>query len=306
MEVPTLDTGMFQEIPLGPLPPPSPKMKFGPLTMSLDGNLLSFLDFLCPQGPIHSVLPLTFEAVKLDHGFMLYRTYLTSPVLEPTPFWVPNNGIHDRAYVMVDGVLKGVLERSLKQELYLTGTVGTRLDILLENMGRLSFGSNHSDFKGLLEAPLLGQTILTEWMMFPLKVDKLVKWWFPLQLMKRALPQASSVPAFYSAKFPVFGLLGDTFLYLPGWTKGQVWINGFNLGRYWTMRGPQQTLYVPRLLLFGRSINKITLLELENVPHNPQVQFLDKPILNSTLHWGYNFLLSETQGSFEPMELSGH
>nr|BAB29494.1 unnamed protein product [Mus musculus] len=209
----------FQEIPLGPLPPPSPKMKFGPLTMSLDGNLLSFLDFLCPQGPIHSVLPLTFEAVKLDHGFMLYRTYLTSPVLEPTPFWVPNNGIHDRAYVMVDGVLKGVLERSLKQELYLTGTVGTRLDILLENMGRLSFGSNHSDFKGLLEAPLLGQTILTEWMMFPLKVDKLVKWWFPLQLMKRALPQASSVPAFYSAKFPVFGLLGDTFLYLPGWTK---------------------------------------------------------------------------------------
>ena len=137
----------FQEIPLGPLPPPSPKMKFGPLTMSLDGNLLSFLDFLCPQGPIHSVLPLTFEAVKLDHGFMLYRTYLTSPVLEPTPFWVPNNGIHDRAYVMVDGVLKGVLERSLKQELYLTGTVGTRLDILLENMGRLSFGSNHSDFK---------------------------------------------------------------------------------------------------------------------------------------------------------------
>lgn len=296
----------FQEIPLGPLPPPSPKMKFGPLTMSLDGNLLSFLDFLCPQGPIHSVLPLTFEAVKLDHGFMLYRTYLTSPVLEPTPFWVPNNGIHDRAYVMVDGVLKGVLERSLKQELYLTGTVGTRLDILLENMGRLSFGSNHSDFKGLLEAPLLGQTILTEWMMFPLKVDKLVKWWFPLQLMKRALPQASSVPAFYSAKFPVFGLLGDTFLYLPGWTKGQVWINGFNLGRYWTMRGPQQTLYVPRLLLFGRSINKITLLELENVPHNPQVQFLDKPILNSTLHWGYNFLLSETQGSFEPMELSGH
>lgn len=56
-------------------------------------------------------------------------------------------------------------------------------------------------------------------MMFPLKVDKLVKWWFPLQLMKRAQPQASSVPAFYSAKFPVLGLPGDTFLYLPGWTK---------------------------------------------------------------------------------------
>lgn len=72
------------------------------------------------------------------------------------------------------------------------------------------------------------------------------------------------------------------------------------------MRGPQQTLYVPRLLLFGRSINKITLLELENVPHDTQIQFLDKPILNSTLHWGYNYILSEAQGSYEPMELSGH
>lgn len=27
------------------------------------------------------------------------------------------------------------------------GTVGAKLDILLENMGRLSFGSNSSDFK---------------------------------------------------------------------------------------------------------------------------------------------------------------
>ncbi|MEJ1272051.1 galactosidase beta 1-like [Cricetulus griseus] len=272
----------------------------------LDGNLLSFLDFLCPHGPIRSVLPLTFEAVKQDHGFMLYRTYLTYTIVEPTAFWVPNNGIHDRAYVMVDGVFKGVLERNLKHELYLTGKVGAKLDILLENMGRLSFGSNHSDFKGLLEPPLLGQTILTEWMMFPLKVDKLVRWWFPLQLTKRAQPQASSGPAFYSTTFSVLGKLGDTFLYLPGWTKGQVWINGFNLGRYWTKRGPQQTLYVPRLLLFGRSTNKITLLELENVPHEPQIQFLDTPILNSTFHWGYTYFLSETQGSYEPMELSGH
>lgn len=73
--------------------------------------------------------------------------------------------------------------------------------------------------QGLLEPPLLGQTVLTGWMMFPLKVDKLVKWWFPLQLMKRAQPQAPSAPAFYSAKFQALGLLGDTFLYLPGWTK---------------------------------------------------------------------------------------
>ncbi|EHA97560.1 Beta-galactosidase-1-like protein [Heterocephalus glaber] len=297
----------FQEIPLGPLPPPGPKMALGSLTLYQDGDLLTFLDALCPQGPIHSVLPMTFEAIKQDHGFVLYRTYLRYTVLEPTPFWVPNNGVHDRAYVMVDGVFQGVLERNMKQKLFLMGKIGTQLDVLLENMGRLSFGSNHSDFKGLLEPPILGETILTQWMMFPLKIDNLVKWWFSLQWQKREQPTVSSGPTFYSTTFPILGSVGDTFLYLPGWTKGQVWINGFNLGRYWTKQGPQQTLYVPRPLLFPKgAINKITLLELENVPTQPQIQFLDKPILNSTSRRTYSYPLSDIQCTYEPMELSGH
>ena len=33
----------------------------------------------------------------------------------------------------------------------------------------------------------------------------------------------------------------DTFLRLPGWRKGIAWVNGFNLGRYWPMAGPQVT-----------------------------------------------------------------
>uniref|UniRef100_A0A5F9CHI1 Galactosidase beta 1 like n=1 Tax=Oryctolagus cuniculus TaxID=9986 RepID=A0A5F9CHI1_RABIT len=298
----------FQEVPLGPLPPPSPKMTLGPLTLYLDGELLAFLDFLCPEGPIHSVLPLSFEAVRQDHGFMLYRTYLTHTIFEPTPLWVPNNGVHDRAYVMVDGVFQGVLERNMKHQLFLVGEMGARLDILLENMGRLSFGSNSSDFKGLLQPPVLGQVMLTQWMMFPLKVDNLVKWWFPLHLLKSTKPQTPSGPTFYSTTFPIAGPLGDTFLYLPGWTKGQVWINGFNLGRYWTKQGPQETLYVPRPLLLPRgAINKITLLELENVPPEPQIQFLDWPILNSTVHRTYIYSLSaEAQSASEPMQLSGH
>ncbi|XP_045415972.1 beta-galactosidase-1-like protein isoform X3 [Lemur catta] len=308
MVVPTLDTGMFQEVPLGPLPPASRKMMLGPLTLHLDGDLLAFLDILCPRGPIHSILPMTFEAVKQDHGFVLYRTYLTHTVFEPTPLWVPHNGLHDRAYVMVDGVFQGVLERNMRHKVFLMGNLGARLDILVENMGRLSFGSNSSDFKGLLEPPILGQTILIKWMMFPLIIDNLVKWWFPLQLPKSAQPQAPSGPTFYSTTFPILGSVGDTFLYLPGWTKGQVWINGFNLGRYWTKRGPQQTLYVPRPLLFSSGqLNKITLLELENVPPRPQIQFLDKPILNSTLHKTYIYsLLADTLSTPEPMRLSGH
>jgi hypothetical protein len=36
---------------------------------------------------------------------------------------------------------------------------------------------------------------------------------------------------------------------MMGWSKGQVWVNGRALGRYWQSQGPQQTLYVPGLWL---------------------------------------------------------
>ncbi|XP_026905940.2 beta-galactosidase-1-like protein isoform X3 [Acinonyx jubatus] len=303
-----ITTSYDYDAPISEAGDPTPKLFALRNVISKDGYLLSFLDILCPHGPIRSILPMTFEAVKQDHGFMLYRTYLTHTVSEPTQLWVPNNGVHDRAYVMVDGVFQGVLERNMKHQLFLMGKMGAKLDILLENMGRLSFGSNSSDFKGLLEPPVLGQTALTQWLMFPLKVDKLVKWWFPLPLLRSSHAQAPSGPTFYSTTFSILGEGGDTFLFLPGWTKGQVWINGFNLGRYWTRQGPQQTLYVPRPLLFSRgALNKITLLELENVPSEPQIQFLDRPILNSTLHKTYIYSLSaDTQSPSEPMELSGH
>jgi beta-galactosidase len=53
----------------------------------------------------------------------------------------------------------------------------------------------------------------------------------------------------------------DTFLALPGFAKGFVWVNGTLLGRHWEI-GPQTTLYVPApLLSAGR--NTVTVLELE-------------------------------------------
>ena len=34
-------------------------------------------------------------------------------------------------------------------------------------------------------------------------------------------------------------MANDTFLQLEGWTKGIAFVNGFNLGRYWPVMGPQ-------------------------------------------------------------------
>ena len=56
------------------------------------------------------------------------------------------------------------------------------------------------------------------------------------------------------------GYPADTFLDMSGWGKGLVWVNGFNLGWYWPLLGPQLTMYVPGPLL-KVSGNSVVLLE---------------------------------------------
>ena len=69
--------------------------------------------------------------------------------------------------------------------------------------------------------------------------------------------------------------------------QGQIWINGFNLGRYWPSRGPQVTLFVPANILSTAAPNNVTVLELEKAPCSSgpcSVVFTATPILNATVH----------------------
>ena len=72
--------------------------------------------------------------------------------------------------------------------------------------------------------------------------------------------------------------------------QGQAYVNGFNLGRYWPVVGPQITLYVPAsVLLSGKqSTSKLVLFELDNAPcETPDdcyVEFLDKPNVDGPVH----------------------
>lgn len=63
------------------------------------------------------------------------------------------------------------------------------------------------------------------------------------------------------------GQLPDSYLALQDWGKGVAFVNGFNLGWYWPLLGPQETLYVPGAVLHpGR--NEIILLEIEHAPQH--------------------------------------
>ena len=74
----------------------------------------------------------------------------------------------------------------------------------------------------------------------------------------------------------------DTFLHLPNWRKGLAFINGHNLGRYWPVMGPQQTLYVPGFWIKPKcQINRIKIFEQDRAPlKNPTIKLIPYPIID--------------------------
>jgi beta-galactosidase len=86
-------------------------------------------------------------------------------------------------------------------------------------------------------------------------------------------------PALHRGTFNIT-TVGDTFLDLRAWTKGAVWVNGHNLGRFWNI-GPQQTLFVPAPFL-KPGANDIIVLDLFDAPVSKLVRAQHDPILNET------------------------
>nr|CAD7435898.1 unnamed protein product [Timema monikensis] len=61
------------------------------------------------------------------------------------------------------------------------------------------------------------------------------------------------------------------------WGKGNVFVNGFNIGRYFSV-GPTHTLYVPAPLL-SQGANEILVFELFSP--SSEIIFTDTPILDN-------------------------
>jgi beta-galactosidase len=85
-------------------------------------------------------------------------------------------------------------------------------------------------------------------------------------------------PIFLRGHFTIKGQPLDTYLDTTGWGKGVAFVNGYNLGRYWPLVGPQITLYVPApYLRTGK--NELIILELEYVSQMRKMKFQAVPNL---------------------------
>uniref|UniRef100_H3C259 Beta-galactosidase n=1 Tax=Tetraodon nigroviridis TaxID=99883 RepID=H3C259_TETNG len=285
---------MYRKIPEGPIPPTTPKYAYGPVVMKRLQTIFEALEILAFSGPVKSTYPKTFLELNQVFGYVLYRTSLPVDCSTPTPLSSPLNGVHDRAYVSIDGVPVGILERNHRITINVTGKVGSQLDILVENMGRVNYGKGINDFKGLVTNLTLGSNTLSGWTMFSLSIDEAVSQGLLVQTEATEAPRPTtfSVPTFYQGSFIIPGgipdLPQDTYIRLPKWRKGQIWINGFNVGRYWPARGPQVTLFVPANILSTAVPNNVTVLELEGAPCSSgscYVEFTASPVLNATVQF---------------------
>ena len=60
---------------------------------------------------------------------------------------------------------------------------------------------------------------------------------------KRNFPEkAVGSPGVFVGQF-VANTLTDTFFDSRGWGKGQLFVNGYNIGRYWPTAGPQVRIF---------------------------------------------------------------
>ena len=67
----------------------------------------------------------------------------------------------------------------------------------------------------------------------------------------------------------------DTFIQLPEWEKGIIFVNGFNIGRYMNKK-PQSSYYVPAPLL---KKGKNEILIFEERKRGPRITSTDKHLI---------------------------
>lgn len=263
-----------------------PNVFLKPLSVLLDSvgrrHLASFIK--------ESVNPMSFEALNQNSGFILYETLL--PRVTRDPVLLKLADLRDRAYVYVDRQFVGILSRENKiYSLPLGLTLGRNLQIVVENEGRINYAIAN-DFKGILGNVFYDNLILVNWTMtgFPLdeyeKIEDLtttVRKKYDANRPLSAKSHLKSGPTVFYAEFILKEAdIGDTYLDPTGWGKGVIFVNGFNLGRYWPLVGPQITVYCPKEIL-QVGTNKITMIELQMAPDNGKVSFTDKPNLDGLL-----------------------
>ena len=267
------------------VPKPAIRKAYGKIKADGYVSLWDSLDNIADKH--ESVYPVSMEKLDQSYGYILYHTHLDE---------IPKMGeirlmdANDRAKVYVDHEnIATMYDRELleakKIEPYVE-TLDKDLDILVENMGRVNFGPYMQKQRKGIDGPVLintrqhyGYDIYT----LPLdNIDKLIfgdvnetKFGNGADIEKENKEEKGTGPSFYRYTFEADECC-DTFINMEGFGKGCVFINGFNLGRFWEV-GPQKALYLPGPLI-RKGKNEIVVFETEGKAQI-ELELMDHPSL---------------------------
>ncbi|KAJ6640309.1 Beta-galactosidase [Pseudolycoriella hygida] len=277
--------GEYLHLPNIPVPQKEPKMSLGAVRLQ-PASILTSNTSRRHMGttPVHSRSPMTFEALNQYSGLILYEANL--PIFNRDPSTLKIDKIRDRAYIYN---FIGILSRENKiNEIPINSNAGDRLQIFVENQGRINYNIPN-DFKGIIGEVRINEVPIHDWTItgFPMEkyadIENVIRYSDSEKVDIAYHSYLRHGPTIFHGEFDITdSAICDTYLDPTGWGKGIAFVNGFNLGRYWPVIGPQITLYLPKeLLLFGT--NKIVLIELQKAPDNGTVVLTDTPDLD-----GYN------------------
>lgn len=211
---------------------------------------------------------LTMEDMDTGWGMMKYTTDLPDV---PVRSLLTLDECHDFALVFVNGSYVGKIDRVRNKKSLVLPPVkkGDALNILVEAMGRINFGRAIKDRKGITESVTLRADIdgdevtwnLKDWLIESIADDydaikeEMGKDHNDVKRRETITSGGGYFRGEFTLKKP-----GDTFLHTGAFGKGQVWVNGHAIGRYWAI-GPQQTLYVPGCWL-NKGKNEVVVLDI--------------------------------------------
>jgi beta-galactosidase len=253
---------------LGEVPPPKRVITIPPFELKQTALLFENLP---PVKKSVEIKPMEF--FDQAWGRILYRHILPGSKVSQKLIITE---VRDWATIFLNGKPIGKLDRRRgDSSIWLPPMpANASLDILVEATGRVNYGKAILDHKGITQKVEIvqdeGKTELKNWDIYNFPVD------YTFQKKLKYRPATKAGPGWYKGIFNV-NIPGDFFLDVSKWGKGMVWLNGYNLGRYWKI-GPQQTMFVPGVWL-KKGANEIIILDLEGSAI-PVVAGLDKPVLD--------------------------
>lgn len=229
-----------------------------------------------------------FEEMDMGWGSAFYTTTLPE-ISQPSLLML--NDAHDYAQIFINSEYIGKIDRVRNEKTLMLPAVkaGSQLTILVEAMGRINFGRAIKDFKGITRNVTISTQAggheltydLKDWTidLMPDEADTILS---RLKLPHNDIALATDVkngsryPGAYVGTFNL-RKVGDTFINMENFGKGQIYVNGHALGRFWRI-GPQQTLYCPGAWL-KKGKNEIVVLDVVGTD-NPTLWGQDRPELD--------------------------